>query len=182
MAESPLHRHLVRRLVSHARFYGVRVPYAALPGWPEPPVLNGHRPDMIGITREGRLVLGEAEPGSSLTSQHTLDQLAAFIDIDDPNGLPAILALAVPGVWAHRATQIAVDLGVEPDDLVVVPVRPRVVRYVPSVQPMQRGGQQPVQPGVLMQRGRANSVPGQAALNAKAVALARQLLDRRLGS
>jgi hypothetical protein len=182
MAESTQHQRLVRALVAHARSNGVGVECAALPGFPEPPVVAGRKPDMLGWVGD-RPVVGEAELGPDLLSVTTQQQLASFVKWRGPTGLRAVLSLAVPSRWEKRARRAAVIAGADPARLVVlspgvrVPQQHRPIAVPPL---LQRGRSRPVlPPGILLRRGRERSRSVmQAELNERARRLAREFVAR----
>ena len=70
MAETPLHRRLVRLLVASLERNGYRVTHAAgLDGYPHPTKVGRHEPDVIAAGK-GTRVYGEARAGDGQPTLH----------------------------------------------------------------------------------------------------------------
>jgi len=125
-------------------------------------VIAGMKPDVLGWVGE-RPVVGEAELGPALASEHTRSQLSSFVRWRGPTGLPAVLALAVPRFWASRARSAALSAGADPSRLVIVSPEVRLQRRAAvATRPplMQRGRHARVPPpGTLFHRGRETTRP-----------------------
>jgi hypothetical protein len=60
------------------------------------PNIGEARPDVVGVTREGRVALGEAKTGDDVFNEHTVGQLLAFASVTSRPGGPARLYVGVP--------------------------------------------------------------------------------------
>lgn len=110
MSQSDEHRDLV---VGVARAIRQRHPTIDMttdlpqaPGDPIPPLIGGHRPDVIArsVSACFELVIAEAKTGGDIENQHTRSQIAAFVDHLHlmPKGV-GIFVLAVNGQVADSA-------------------------------------------------------------------------------
>lgn len=85
MSQSDAHREMV---LATAHAIRQRHPNALIqtdlqesPGDPVPPIIGGYRPDIVGRWAPAYpdFFIGEAKTDSDMDSQHTLDQIAAFV-------------------------------------------------------------------------------------------------------
>ena len=113
MSQSNAHRDLVLATV---RVIGERHPSMSVradlqesPGDPVPPIIGGHRPDIIGrcVGRCRDVLIAEAKTDSDVDRQHTLDQIGAFVaHLGRLRGGVGTFILSVDGRVADRARTI----------------------------------------------------------------------------
>ena len=112
MAETPEHKHEVKRLVKWMGSQGVDVTHAVGDfSLPDPPAHGRHEPDAVG-TMNGVVWIGEAKTGNGdLGTQHTYEQLHDFSRMQmTGGGAPCPFILCVPKAaapTAHAALQTA---------------------------------------------------------------------------
>lgn len=116
MAESLVHLHLVGRIVSYVRAeyqaYQLAV-FHDLPnllGAEKPPRIGGFVPDVFAIDAPPSItILGEAKTVEDLETEHSREQLAAFLTFLrlQPSG---ILVVAVPWQAQARAKNLVAQL------------------------------------------------------------------------
>lgn len=110
MSQSDAHRELVIATAQaiQQRHPTIRVTTDLLraPGDPIPPLIRGHRPDIIAQSRPAclELVIAEAKTDGDIDNRHTRSQIGAFVDhlIAMPSGTGTFI-LAVNGQVADNA-------------------------------------------------------------------------------
>lgn len=79
------------------------------PGDPLPPLIGGHRPDIIArcVTAGFQFVIAEAKTDGDINNQHTQNQIDAFVDyLDTMKTGTGIFILAVNGHVADSARTV----------------------------------------------------------------------------
>jgi hypothetical protein len=112
MAETALHHRLVRVLVARMQSAGIRVTHAAgIHGFPDPPRVGRHEPDVIG-TRDGIRWFGEAKTGDGdLWTAHSLQQFRDFSHRRHRSGQHCPLVVCVPRAAVGEAREALLHAG-----------------------------------------------------------------------
>ncbi len=114
MSETPLHGDLVFALLSHlAGIEGTVTHVAGHPGYPDPPRIGRHEPDLYLVSPAGRSIVGEAKTGPDLFADVSREQLADFSAHRDKDGERAAFWLCVPKGWKSQALDAIRDAGGE---------------------------------------------------------------------
>ena len=99
MPETPLHSDLVFALLSRlAGVEGAVTNVAGHPGYPDPPRIGRHEPDLYLVSPSGRSIIGEAKTGPDLSDDVSCEQLADFSTYRDQDGERDVLALRPKGM------------------------------------------------------------------------------------
>lgn len=84
------HQFILGLVIRQLRTYGCSIKYAEgkfigdpIPKFP-PKIIN-HRPDVVGITKDGQVCIGEAKTESDIYSQRTQTQLIDFVNLEINN-------------------------------------------------------------------------------------------------
>lgn len=114
MSETPLHSDLVASLLSYlAGIEGSVTHVAGHPGYPDPPRIGRHEPDLYLVSPTGRTVIGEAKTGPDLAGEVSREQLVDFSTHRDEDGERVAFWLCVPKGWAAQARLAVADAGGE---------------------------------------------------------------------
>jgi len=114
MSETPLHGDLVAALVSYlAGTEGAVTHVAGHPGYPDPPRIGRHEPDLYLASPDGRSLIGEAKTGPDLSEDVSREQLADFSTHRDDDGEHAAFWLCVPKGWKAQALAAIGEAGGE---------------------------------------------------------------------
>ena len=80
---------------------------------PDPPAINGYRPDLLAVSLAQTLVIAIAREGTELDSPTAIEEYRAFTAYRDPeSGESAALVVVVPTEDKHEAEQTLVQAGV----------------------------------------------------------------------
>jgi len=126
MAETPLHHRLVRVLVARMQAAGVRVTHAAgIDGFPDPPAVGRHEPDVIG-TKDGLRWFGEAKTGDGdLWTAHSLQQFRDFSRRHHRSGRRCPFIVCVPRNAMAEAQEALREAGARMENTRVIAPRAR---------------------------------------------------------
>jgi hypothetical protein len=114
MSETPLHGDLVAALLSYlAGTEGAVTHVAGHPGYPDPPRIGRHEPDLYLVSPDGRSIIGEAKTGPDLSEDVSREQLADFSTYRDDDGEHAAFWLCVPKGWKAQALAAIGEAGGE---------------------------------------------------------------------
>ena len=107
--EQLAHDDMVRIMAQHFLDQNYNV-YADISGFPSPPLVNGHRPD-VAVYNVGRLIIiVEVETESTYTSSHAYNQFKAF------SSVPRVeFHATIPRVLLAKARIAVANWGVSPD-------------------------------------------------------------------
>jgi hypothetical protein len=91
--------------------------------FPEPPLIDGHRPDLLAESFAGTMVIGIAKNGSELDSDLSAEQYRTFASYQDPkSGERAALVVAVRSEHKAQAEEAIEKAGLTSDHYSVFPV------------------------------------------------------------
>jgi hypothetical protein len=123
VADSSIHRLLVNALASSIAWDHGVIEQADGFGTLQPPhELGGRRPDLIAVSSDGAIVIGEAKTASSSGALSFADSLRAFRHWADGQDQTVRLALAVPSGFGREAAAAAGQAGWPEERVEVVEV------------------------------------------------------------
>jgi len=103
--DKELHDRMVLAQISTYKNEGTRILAADLPGWPSPPKVGRHVPDIV-VERQGKRVCNEVETCETIQTPETREQFEDFAKW-------ATLHVTVPESCLEKARQIIAQLGVK---------------------------------------------------------------------
>ncbi len=110
MSESDVHRNIVSATVQaiQCRWPEMRMTMdiAQAPGDEIPPIINGHRPDIMGQHTGPKpcFLIAEVKTNNDIDKSHTRDQVNAFLQyLNDRSTGQGVFIFAVNGTVAHEA-------------------------------------------------------------------------------
>lgn len=114
------HQFIVGLLIKQMRYFGCRIKYVdgAFLGGDKlnlPPNVLRHRPDILGVTSEGQICIGEAKTEGDINTKHFREQIEDFTKLS-LNGMKCEVFFGIPSLAEQELEMVLKEMGLRDYD------------------------------------------------------------------